>query len=195
PPCPPALRAEVSARDWAAVARLARSGVASPVTSSAGRLLDAVAAVAGVRARVTYEGQAAIELEAASDPHERGAYQVVVAPGPGGALVLDPREAVRAAAADGIAGVATGVIAARFHRGLAVATAQACARVASARGAGDVVLSGGVFQNRLLLSGVASDLRRRGLRVLVPALLPVNDGGISYGQAVVASRRCAEAAA
>ncbi|MGH2891372.1 MAG: carbamoyltransferase HypF, partial [Solirubrobacteraceae bacterium] len=186
PPVPPALRALVAERDWAAVARLAHGGVASPATSSAGRLLDAVAAICGVRARVSYEGQAAIELEAACDPHERGAYPVALVPGPDGALVLDPRDGVLAASAEVSAGVATGAVAARFHNGLAAATAEACARVASARGAGDVVLSGGVFQNRVLLAGAAIDLCRRGLRVLVPSLLPVNDGGISYGQAVVA---------
>ncbi|MGH2888002.1 MAG: carbamoyltransferase HypF, partial [Solirubrobacteraceae bacterium] len=106
--------------------------------------------------------------------------------------VLDPRDGVLAASAEVSAGVATGAVAARFHNGLAAATAEACARVASARGAGDVVLSGGVFQNRVLLAGAAVDLCRRGLRVLVPSLLPVNDGGISYGQAVVAARRCRE---
>jgi hydrogenase maturation protein HypF len=74
----------------------------------------------------------------------------------------------------------------RFHRGLAVATAEACA----ATGLEVAVLSGGVFQNRVLLELCTHELERRGLRVLVPELLPPNDGGISYGQAAVAALRC-----
>ena len=66
-------------------------------------------------------------------------------------------------------------------------TAEACARLAGAAGLDAVVLSGGVFQNRLLLERTAADLRRRGLRVLVPERLPPNDGGIAYGQAAVAA--------
>ena len=77
----------------------------------------------------------------------------------------------------------------RFHRALAGATAAACAGAASAAGTDRVVLSGGVFQNRLLLGGTAARLEALGLRVLVPAALPANDGGIAYGQAAVAAAR------
>ncbi len=182
PPPPAALAGRVDAAAWAAVARLARSDLA-PVTSSAGRLFDAVAALCGLRARAGYEGQAAIELEAACDPAERGEY-----PMDG----LDPREAIRAAASDAAAGVATGVIAARFHRGLAAATSAALVDAAGAEGAEAAVLSGGVFQNRRLLEDVRARLRRAGLRVLVPERLPPNDGGISYGQAAVAAALTAE---
>jgi hydrogenase maturation protein HypF len=96
---------------------------------------------------------------------------------------LDPREAVLAAAADVAAGAAPGIVAARFHNGLAAATARALAEAAGREGAEAAALSGGVFQNRRLLEGVALRLRRAGLRVLVPEWLPPNDGGISYGQA------------
>jgi len=177
PPLPPALAGRVDAAAWAAVARLARSEL-SPVTTSAGRLFDAVAALCGLRPRVSHEGQAAIELEAACDPGERGAY-----PMDG----LDPREAILAITADVAAGVPTGVVAARFHRGLAAATADAVSDAASRGGAGAAVLSGGVFQNRRLLEDASTHLRRAGLRVLVPERLPPNDGGIAYGQAAVAA--------
>ena len=78
---------------------------------------------------------------------------------------------------------------ARFHNGLAAATAGACARLAADRGLGTVALGGGVFQNRVLLERTAERLERAGLRVLVPIALPPNDGGISYGQAAVAAAR------
>jgi hydrogenase maturation protein HypF len=166
-----------------AVRQMVRSGVGAPTTTSAGRLFDAVAAVAGVRVRATtYEGQAAIELEAACDPHERGAYAVALVDG-----VIDPRQAIRAVARDAAAGVATGVIAARFHRGLAEATARACVALAELHGLDVVVLSGGVFQNRVLLEQTSAPLTRAGLRVLTPERVPPNDGGIAFGQAAVAA--------
>jgi hydrogenase maturation protein HypF len=148
-----------------------------------GRLFDAVAALCGLRDEVTYEGQAAVELEAAADPAERGEYELPV--GEGG--VLDARPTVLAVAADVRRGEDAGVISSRFHAGVATATAAAAAAAANRAGLGTVVLSGGVFQNRTLLTGTASRLETRGLRVLVPERLPPNDGGISFGQAAVAA--------
>ena len=153
------------------------------MTTSAGRLFDAVAALCGIRARVNYEGQAAIELEAACDHRERGAYEIACDE----ALVLDPRPAIRAVARDAAAGVAVGAVAARFHRGLAEATARACILAAERQGLDLAVLSGGVFQNRTLLAGTRAHLERAGLRVLMPVRLPPGDGGIAYGQAAVAA--------
>ena len=169
---------------WRAIAELARSGLASPWTTSMGRLFDAVAALAGIRDTVNYEGQAAIELEAACDAHERGSYPIAVGGAP---LVIDPRETIRAVAADVAAGTAPGVIARRFHRAIAGATVEACARLAGVQATEVVVLSGGVFQNRLLLESVLDGLGHAGLRPLVPERLPPGDGGISYGQAAVAA--------
>jgi hydrogenase maturation protein HypF len=163
---------------WDAVASMCRSGVGAPLTTSVGRLFDAVAALCGLRSEVTYEGQAAVELEAACDRAERGAY-----PMPG----LDARETIAAVVGDVSAGVPVASIAMRFHRGLAVATADAV----EATGIPLVVLSGGVFQNRVLLDLCVGELEARGLRVLVPQLLPPNDGGISFGQAAVAAVRAA----
>src|SRR4051794_33791467 len=94
--------------EWDAVARLARTGLASPVTSSMGRLFDAVAAICGLRHTVTYEGQAAVELEAAADRRERAAYPLEVAPatrGAAAALVLDARPTIAAVARDVARGV------------------------------------------------------------------------------------------
>ncbi len=190
PPLPPGLRGAVTQLDWESAAVLAAAG-ASPVTTSAGRLFDAVAAIAGLRARIGHEGQAAMELEAAARLEESGAYplELVEEDGPGGErlLVLDPGETIRALCADLAEGAAPGDVSARFHNGLAAATAAALAAAAGARGLDAAVLSGGVFQNRLLLERTVEHLRAAGLRVLVPERLPPNDGGIAYGQAAVAA--------
>jgi hydrogenase maturation protein HypF len=185
PPLPASLAGRVEAERWHAVAELALTGTASPLTTSAGRLFDAVAALCGLRADVTYEGQAASELEAALDTAERGAYELPLT----GSLplVMDARPLVLAAARDVAGGAPPGVVSARFHTGFARATAAACASVASERGLDTVVLSGGVFQNRALLERAGRRLERAGLRVLTPRALPPNDGGISYGQAAVAA--------
>jgi hydrogenase maturation protein HypF len=183
---PPALAAAIDPRRWEAVAGLARSGLAAPETTSAGRLFDAIAALLGVRSHATFEGQAAMELEALADPAERGRLPLPLLERDG-ALVLDARETVRAAVAGLAAGVTVPVLAARFHEGLAHALAVACGRIAAAEGIDLVVLSGGVFQNRRLLDRTTERLEAAGLRVLRPLRLPANDGGIGYGQAAVAA--------
>jgi hydrogenase maturation protein HypF len=183
PPMPRAFEQAVDEVVWGAIARMAATGFAAPVTTSMGRLFDAVAALCGVRTHVRYEGQAAIELEALADRAERGAYEVRLTPD----LVLDPREALAALVGDLATGTGVPIVSARLHRGIAEATALACATAASHAGTEAVVLSGGVFQNKLLLEETCARLARRGLRVLVPEQLPVNDGGIAFGQAAVAA--------
>jgi hydrogenase maturation protein HypF len=187
---PPAPLAAVAPQRWRQVAELVRSGVASPLTTSAGRLFDAVAALCGVRSAVSYEGQAAVELEALCDPAEERAYPLPLG-GEEVPLLLDARETVAAVTADVAAGTPAANVAARFHNALADATARACALSAERHGTDLVVLSGGVFQNRRLLERTAAALAGGGLRVLVPRELPPNDGGIAYGQAAVAARRIA----
>jgi hydrogenase maturation protein HypF len=146
-----------------------------------GRLFDAVSALCGIRTVANYEGQAAVELEAAADPAERSAYPLpLLGEGP---LVLDARATVQAVAEDMRRGAPVGLVSARFHNAVAAATASACER----QGITTVVLSGGVFQNRLLVERTSERLESMGLRVLVPRLLSPNDGGISYGQAAVAA--------
>ena len=152
-----------------------------------GRLFDAVAALCGLRAAVNYEGQAAIELEAACDPGERGDYPFELA-GQHESLVLDPRETILAIDADVRAGTPVGVIASRFHAAVARGTVQACLEAATANQTDCVVLAGGVFQNRRLLERVAAGLLAAGVRVLTPERLPANDGAVAYGQAAVAAR-------
>ncbi len=168
-------------RDWDAVVSLARAGH-GPCTSSAGRLFDAVAALAGVRDTVNYEGQAAVELEQRVDPDERGSY-----PSGEDRGVLRGADLVGGVVADLRTGVEVGRIAARFHHGLADATVRAVVAQAGAHGVGTAALSGGVFVNRVLLERTREGLEAAGLRVLVHSRVPCNDGGMSLGQAAVAA--------
>ena len=140
---------------WRAVGRLAETGLATPVTTSVGRLFDAMCALCGLRTEVTYEGQAAMELEAACDPAERGAYEFDVVMG-----VLDARPVILAARRDLTRGVDVGVVATRFHHALANATADDCARLAGDRGLDTVVLSA-VARSR---TAACSSARRPGSR-------------------------------
>jgi hydrogenase maturation protein HypF len=170
---------------WEVVGRMLDTGLRSPPTSSVGRLFDAVAALCGIHSEaVSYEGQAAIELEAACESSERGAYELPVA-----GLELDARSLVAAVVRDLGAGVEVPVVASRFHNALARATVEACTVAASGADTDLVVLSGGVFQNRRLLEATVAGVEAAGLRALVPERLPPGDGGISYGQAAVAAAR------
>ena len=187
---PPALAGRVAQRQWAAMGQIGASSAVSPLTSSIGRLFDAVGALCGLASEVSYEGQTAVELEAvawnaASDP---GSYPLQLADRDGG-LVLDPRAAIRAISDDLASGAPVATVAARFHRGVAAGAAAALVRVATEHRLDTAVLSGGVFQNRMLLEAVTDAAESAGLRVLIPERLPPNDGGISFGQAAVAAAR------
>ncbi len=161
PPIPRRARRRVDAAAWRQVAGSRTTGLASPLTTSVGRLFDAVAALCGLRTEINYEGQAAIELEAACDPHERAATRWAISGG--SPVTIDPRETIVAVAADVDAGAPAGAVAARFHAALAAATVEACTRAASEHGTELVVLSGGVFANRRLLEATAGGLTRAGL--------------------------------
>lgn len=175
--------------DAAGVLQLLAHGE-SPVTSSAGRLFDAVAALLGIRSRTTYEGQAAIELEALARraaPTRPTADYPLARDASGGPIVLDPRPLVRAVLDDIRTGIDRATIAAKFHGSLGRATAEMAADLAETAGMSTVALSGGVFQNVVFTGIVAGQLERRGLAVLTHRDIPPNDGGISAGQALVAT--------
>ncbi len=155
--------------------------VNAPLSSGMGRLFDAVAALLGVREQVTYEGQAAIELEQLADATDAEPYVCRVADG-----LLCGADLVAAAHDDLVAERPREEIAAAFHEGVAAAAAAACADAAEPR---LVVLSGGSFQNLRLLGSVRRHLEALGFRVLEHRLVPPNDAGISYGQAAIAARR------
>ncbi len=167
---------------WDSVLSVARSGVNAPLTSSAGRLFDAVSALLGIRDAITYEGQAAIELEYAADPDEAGSYDVPLLDGQ-----LQVSSLIRAIADDLQSGTEIGVLAARFHNALADATLTVCRRLRELHGISVVALSGGVFQNSLLLQRCLERLEGADFSVLTQRQVPCNDGGISLGQAAVAA--------
>ncbi|MED7923599.1 carbamoyltransferase HypF [Nonomuraea sp. LP-02] len=173
-----------NAERWAAALALAAG---SPLTSSAARLFDAVAALLGVRDRITYAGQAAYELEQHADPAETGSYRARLTPGE--PLTVHGADLVRAAARDLESGRPTPVIAGRFHNGVADAVARACTALRDVTGLTAVALSGGVFQNVLLTGRTVRRLRAAGFRVLTHRRVPPGDGGLSLGQAVVAAAR------
>jgi hydrogenase maturation protein HypF len=156
----------------------------APLTSSLGRLFDAVAAIAGVCRHASFEGEAAVALEAAVDPAEPAGYRCPVVAAPDGTLTLDPGPVLLAAAADAAAGVPAGRIAARFHNGISRALVRLALRIAADDGIGRVLLTGGSFQNSRLRGRVTAGLKAAGLTVRTNALVPVNDGGLSLGQAV-----------
>jgi len=162
-------------------------GLNAPLTSSAGRLFDAVSALIGIRGEIDYDAQAAIELEANAwmAPSESGRYPYTVTRD-SGLWVIQWQELFAAVLADLRARTAASAIARRFHNTLAAMTASVCRQIAAERGIRSVVLTGGVFGNRLLSGLVAAALHEEGLDVLTHGEVPGNDGGISLGQAVVA---------
>ncbi|MGW5112691.1 carbamoyltransferase HypF [Nocardia sp. NPDC004123] len=179
--CPPAERA--------VLAHQLDTGLGSAPTSSMGRLFDAVAALAGVRFEVDYEAQAAIELEwhaRGVDP-ESGHYRFARPDRAGdgdGPSVFDAAPVIGAVIGDVRAGVPVGIIAARFHDAVARLVLGLAADYATP--ATPVVLTGGVFQNALLLSAARGLLVDNGFRVLTAHRLPPNDGGLAFGQLLAA---------
>jgi len=173
---------------WSAVLAMAAKGINSPLTSSAGRLFDAAAALLGVRDTINYEGQAAVELEQLADPGEAGEYPAAVDAGEG-PFQARGADLLHAVIEDRTGRVPAPVIAARFHHGVAALIENGCLLLRDEHGLGTVALSGGVFQNRLLLRATVTRLEARGFRVLVHSRVPCNDGGISLGQAVAAAAR------
>jgi hydrogenase maturation protein HypF len=167
---------------WAQLGAVLDAGVNCPLTSSAGRLFDAVSALLGLRDRVNYEGQAAIELEQLVDHAEAGAYPARLDGG-----LIQGSDLVCGVLDDLERGVQPGRIAARFHNGVVDVLGRACAAVRRDTGLGTVALSGGVFQNVVLTRRLGARLRADGFAVLVHRRVPCNDAGISLGQVAVAT--------
>ena len=171
------------------VEQMIARGVNSPLTSSAGRLFDAVAALAGIRDRVSFEGQAAMQLEwLAAEAGPSRPYPMPI-DACEGMLVLDTRLLISAVAQDVRTGCSPSVIGRRFHAGFADGVASVCERIRELTGVGEVVLTGGVFLNVLLTEECLDRLRRSGFVVYRHHVVPPNDGGLSLGQLAVAAAR------
>jgi hydrogenase maturation protein HypF len=160
--------------------------VNSPPTSSCGRLFDAVAAILGIRSEVTYEAQAAVELEMAADVYEESCYERALEN-------LNPREGldwmplVREVVEEFLSGKPVSTVAAKFHRTLAEIFVEGASAAREEHGFGSVGLTGGVFQNRCLLSRLVNRLEEEQFKVLTHSQFPANDGGIALGQVAVAA--------
>jgi hydrogenase maturation protein HypF len=174
------------------LSRMMEAGLNCPNTSSCGRLFDAVAALLGIcRESISYEGQAAIELEAAAltaKARDSRGYPLAMEPSEG-LWLLDPSPIWPAILDELHAGTDKCLIAWRFHQGLIDSLCGLAQKLAREAGVDTVALSGGVFQNRSLFEGVSATLRGSGLKVLTHRLIPANDGGISLGQATIGAAR------
>jgi hydrogenase maturation protein HypF len=174
--------ASVPDRKRAVVDAMLARGVQTVATSSCGRLFDAVAAILGLRLETNFEGQAAIELECIAAPDVDDSY-----PYEAEGTAIDFRPTIQHVVADVKQGVLPGVVSARFHNTVAAVVAGTCQRIRTAEHLNGVCLSGGTFQNRRLTERCLRLLSVNGFEVYLHAHVPPNDGGISLGQAVIAS--------
>jgi hydrogenase maturation protein HypF len=173
---------------WRVLSQAADHGLNAPLTSSAGRLFDAVASLLGLRDRITFEGQAAMELEALAASEADRVYPTVIRDGDDGIVVQTP-DVVRGVVDDLLRQVPASLIAARFHATLADVLTGVCLRLRGRTGLDTVALSGGVFQNAWLLQAAITRLETDGFQVYTHHQVPTNDGGLALGQAAVAARR------
>jgi hydrogenase maturation protein HypF len=175
----------IDLHQWDILQRAIERKINSPWTSSMGRLFDAISSLLSIRDEVHYEGQAAIELEMIAAPEVKGQYlfQIDREEKP---MVIDLRETVRSVVHDLTENISASEISGKFHRTVASLIINTCEIIRSKEGLNRVVLSGGVFQNVLLLSLVTRGLKDLGFEVYTHHLVPANDGGISLGQAVIA---------
>jgi hydrogenase maturation protein HypF len=171
------------------VRRMVDRNFNTPATSSVGRLFDAVAALIGLRDEISYEGQAAMELEQLARRADRGAMRPLRFPVASGnaEVLIDPGPLLHDLVQGVLGDEDRAALALAFHDALAGAAAEACVRVSEAGGPKTVLLCGGVFQNRLLRRLTSAALEEAGLRAVAPGLLPPGDGGLALGQLVVAN--------
>jgi len=175
------------------LAHQVQHGLNAPMTSSMGRLFDAVSAILGLSYEATYEGEPAVALEMCAGDGASGAYCFGIDHSPdthgGEVLVFDAAPVIAEVMDDLGRGTPASIISARFHNAVVGLVVEACKRLREKEGISDVALSGGCFQNVRLIEQTAQRLESEGFRPLIHRLVPPNDGGISLGQAVVAAAR------
>jgi len=179
---------EVDEYEKEVMKRQIEKGINSPLTSSCGRLFDGVSALIGVRGKIDYEAQAAIELEmtALDDIKNSEGYPFSIVEQEG-VKIVKLKDLFEAIILDLKNRLPRGIISMNFHHTIARMVVEMCHLIAAESGLCKAVLSGGVFQNRLLLRLTADALEKEGFTVLTHSLVPTNDGGISLGQAVIAN--------
>jgi hydrogenase maturation protein HypF len=160
-------------------------GINSPQTSSLGRLFDGVAAITGIRQQVNFEGQAAMELEMLATGDAHSIYDIEEATADASAILSAP--IIRGVVRDVQNGLSTAQIGVKFHQTIVVLFAEVCTSLRAESELNRVVLSGGCFQNAILLTGLIKELESRKFEVFAHRQVPANDGGISLGQALVAA--------
>jgi hydrogenase maturation protein HypF len=168
--------------------KMAATGLNSPLTSSMGRLFDAVSSMLGLRGTVNYEGQAAIELEAIAERSCFQSYEFEIEPSRG---VITAEAVIRHVVEDLLDGVTPSEVSAKFHLGVAHLIASVARKIRTERRLNRIVLSGGVFQNIFLLENVCRMLKDDRFEVFTHSRVPANDGGISFGQAAIANAQLA----
>ncbi len=171
------------------IVEMIQKGVNCPQTSSLGRLFDGVAAIVGIRNQVNFEGQAAMELEMLAADDTASIYDFERLTGTGDCIQILPAPIIRGIVEDIQSGVAIAQISIKFHKTLIALFAEICADIRRERDLNRVVLSGGCFQNRILLSGMIQELASRDFAVFAHQRAPTNDGGIALGQALIAASK------
>ncbi len=164
----------------------------TPMTSSMGRFFDAMASLSGIRQKVNYEAQAAIEFEAICDQHESSEYEMFLedSGNPGFTpYQINPATLIEQLVADKQKGIAVSIISARFHNSIARMVSDVCKKIRTDYGINDVVLSGGVWQNMILLQKTNSLLLSENFKIHIHHRVPTNDGGIALGQAIIAANK------
>ena len=198
------LLGDLDEKTRSVTATMIERGINSPRTSSMGRLFDAAAAILGICGQATYEGEPAIELEAAAwralssestcPTGNMASFSVTESSRPDDCHVLNSKSLIEELLEGIGADVPAGQLALDFHVAVAHASARIASEICAREGLDTVALSGGVFMNRLLLQLLTRELKSRGLTVLVPHSVPVNDGCIAYGQAAIARAHLAQIA-
>ncbi len=175
-------------KDANIVLQMIRKGVNSPLTSSCGRLYDAVSSLIGLRDKIAYEGQAAVELEMCQKLGEKGRYSWEIEE-ENGRLLLRTSDIIKSIVEDLKKGRTRGIISRRFHNTLIDMFTRMCMRLRDEKGIDQVAMSGGAFQNVTLLTALTRSLTSEGFGVFTQKIVPSNDGGLSLGQAVCGGLR------
>jgi hydrogenase maturation protein HypF len=176
-------------RLWPIIKKMLEGGAGSPLTSSVGRAFDAVSALLCLRRSINYEGQAAIDLQMAALDGTDDFFEFALA-ARGELLVVDLQVTIKAIIADMLKSVPVPIVARKFHNTLTMVVERLCRNIRDDHGTTKVALSGGVFQNMLMLDLCCERLQKADFQVLIHRRVPPNDGGICLGQAMIANARC-----